>query len=146
MASTTTTELFYCSPKEFYKIVSDYESYPEFLPEVKECSIIEKKGKKKLVEFKVAVIKSFSYRLWMTETKNKKLEWEFESGDLFKTSTGSWELEEDEDGFTLATYSVEGTFKMFIPGAITKTLINVNLPSMMKAYHKRVDEFYHEES
>jgi len=145
MASTTTSELFYCSPEEFFEIVSDYERYPEFLSEVKECTILEKKGKKKLVEFKVSVIKSFTYRLWLTETKNKKIEWELESGDLFKTSAGSWVIEEDEDGFAFVTYSVEGTFKMFVPGAITKTLINVNLPTMMKSYHERVEEFYHEE-
>ena len=33
MASAKTSEKFNCTPEEFFKIVSDYEKYPEFLDE-----------------------------------------------------------------------------------------------------------------
>lgn len=143
MASAKTTELFNCTPEQFFKLISDYESYGDFLGEVKSCTVVQQEGNKKLVEYKVNVVKDFSYRLWMTEVLNKSITWVFESGDLFKVSNGSWHLE-DEAGKTRATYEVEAKFKMFVPGPIAKALVNVNLPNMMSAYHKRVQEVYGE--
>lgn len=141
MAAASTTEIFPCTPDQFFSIVSDYEKYPEFLSEVRECKVIEKKGKSHLVEFKVNVIKNFTYRMWITEEKPKRLSWKLDSGDLFKTSEGSWELK-DVDGKTEAKYSVEATFKVFVPGPVAKALVNVNLPNMMKAYHQVVKKKY----
>jgi coenzyme Q-binding protein COQ10 len=141
MPSASHVETFNCTVPEFYKIVSDYEKYPQFLQEVKECKVLKKDGNKKLVEYKVSVIKSFSYQLWMTEQEPSLISWNFASGDIFKTSTGSWKLD-DVGGKTRATYSVEATFGMFVPGPVAKTLLSVNLPSMMAAYHKRVKETY----
>jgi len=139
---TTHTEVFNCTVPEFYKIVSDYESYPAFLQDVKGCKVVKTEGNKKLVEYKVSVVKSFTYQLWMTESEPASVVWHFAGGDLFKTSDGSWKLEELPEGKTKATYSVDATFGMFVPGPITKALVSVNLPGMMAAYHKRVKEKY----
>lgn len=140
-SSAETTELFNCTPEEFYQIVSDYENYPEFLSEVKETEIIKEEDNKKLVEFRVSLIKDFSYRLWITEEKNQGISWVFDSGDIFKISNGHWKLE-DEAGKTRATYWVEAKFNMFVPGPIAKALVSVNLPNMISAYHKRIKEVY----
>lgn len=141
MAAASTVETFPCSTEQFFNIVSDYEKYPEFLSEVKGCKILETKGNKKLVEFQVSVIKTFTYRLWITEEKNKRIAWTLDSGDIFKTSVGSWDLE-DSGGKTKAKYAVDATFKVFVPGPVAKALVNVNLPNMMRAYHDRVKKKY----
>ena len=141
MSQAKTTEVFDCSVQDFYKIVTDYESYPEFLAEVKNCQVIEKREGQKLVEFHINLIKSFSYRLWLTEEPHQKVSWTLDSGDLFKTSDGQWLLE-DEAGKTRATYEVKATFKVFVPGPIAKGLVSVNLPNMMSSYQKRVKEIY----
>ena len=141
MPAASHIEVFNCTPNEFYKIVSDYEKYPQFLQEVKSAKVLKTDGSKKLVEYNVSVIKTFSYKLWMTETEPSLISWVFDSGDIFKTSFGSWKLEE-AGGKTKATYSVDATFGMFVPGPIAKTLLSVNLPAMMQAYHKRVKETY----
>ena len=70
MAKAEITEYFDCSPEDFFKIVSDYESYPDFLPEVKTVKVLKEEGRRKLVEFSVSLIKSFSYRLWMKEEES----------------------------------------------------------------------------
>ncbi|NCN39751.1 polyketide cyclase [bacterium] len=142
MAAASTTEIFDCTPEQFFKLISDYESYPDFLAEVSECKVLEDNGNEKIAEFKVSVIKTFSYKLKITEIPNKKVEWTLHSGDIFKTSVGSWVLEEAPGGKTKAYYSVEATFKVFVPGPIAKALVNVNLPNMMNSYKKRVREFY----
>src|SRR3954463_9768623 len=106
MAAASTTETFPCTPEQFFAIVSDYEKYPEFLSEVKQCKVLKTDGNKKLVEFQVSVIKTFSYRLWLTEDGPKRLSWNLDSGDLFKTSVGSWDLS-DVGGKTQAKYAVD---------------------------------------
>jgi ribosome-associated toxin RatA of RatAB toxin-antitoxin module len=126
---------------EFYRIVSDYEKYPEFLSEVKSCKVLKSEGSKKLVEYKVSVIKTFTYQLWMTEKEPDSITWTFAGGDVFKTSDGSWKLT-DQAGKCHAIYAVEATFGLFVPGPIAKTLLSVNLPSMMSSYHKRVKDLY----
>jgi len=135
------TEIFNCTVPEFYQLVSDYEKYPEFLAEVKSCKLLKSEDAKKLVEFKVSVIKNFTYQMWITENAPNLVSWSFAGGDIFKTSEGSWKLEAAE-GKTKATYTVDATFGIFVPGPIAKTLLNVNLPTMMSAYHKRVKEKY----
>ena len=74
MASAQATEVFNCSVDEFYKIISDYEKYPEFLPEVKNMRITEDQGARKKVEYTVNVIKNFKYSLWMSEKAPEKIE------------------------------------------------------------------------
>lgn len=141
MPSASHTEVFSCSVPELYKIITDYEKYPEFLSEVKSCKVIKQDGNKKMVEYHVSVIKSFKYTMSMNETEPNSVTWEFVSGEIFKTSSGSWKLVE-EAGKTKATYSVEATFSLFLPGPIAKTLLSVNLPNMMSAYHKRIKQIY----
>lgn len=141
MPSASHVETFNCSVPEFYKLVTDYEKYPQFLNEVKDIKVLKTDGAKKLVEYKVSVIKTFSYQMWMNEQPPNLVTWTFASGDIFKTSSGSWKLE-DVGGKTKATYSVEATFGLFVPGPVANTLLKVNLPAMMAAYHKRVKEVY----
>jgi coenzyme Q-binding protein COQ10 len=141
MPGTSHTEIFNCSCEEFFKIASDYERYPEFLSEVKSCRVLKAENNKKQVEYKVAVIKTFTYVLSMQENYPESITWQFVSGDIFKTQSGSWTLV-DEAGRTRATYAVDATFSMFVPGPIAKTLLTVNLPTMMGAYHQRVKELY----
>ena len=141
MAKASTTEVFNCSVDQFYKIISDYAKYHEFLAEVKKCTVLKTEGNRKLVEYQVQVIKAFKYQLWMTENAPTAINWEFASGDVFKTSVGSWKLD-DEAGKTRATYTVEATFSMFVPGPLANALVSVNLPNMISSYHKRVKQLY----
>ena len=142
MAQASTTEVFNCTPDEFYAIISDYEKYHEFLTEIKSCKVLKSESSKKLVEYSVSVVKSFKYQLWMTEKAPHEISWEFAGGDVFKTSVGSWKLSAEGTGKTKAVYSVEATFSMFVPGPIANALVSVNLPNMMAAYHKRVKKMY----
>lgn len=143
MAGAQHTEVFNCTPDEFYQLVTDYEKYPQFLSEVKECKVLKSEANSKVVEYKVSVIKAITYQLRTQETQAQKVSWEFVAGDVFKSMSGSWTLAAEAGGAkTKATYQVEGDFKIFVPGPVAKTLLNVNLPAMMAAYHKRIKEVY----
>lgn len=140
-SSAEATDVFNCTPDEFFRIVSDYEKYPEFLTEVTSAHVLETQGNKKLVEYQVSLIKTFTYILWTTENGPHEIRWDLASGDVFKTCSGFWKME-DEAGRTRATYHVEASFGMFVPKAITKPLLSMNLPNMMSAYKRRVSELY----
>lgn len=141
MASATHTEVFNCKPEQFYSIVTDYEKYHEFLQEVKQCKILKVENGKKLVEYNVSVVKTFKYNMLTTE-KPGLVSWEFVGGDIFKTSSGHWKIEAEGANKTKATYHVEATFGLLVPGPITKALVSVNLPNMMASYHKRVSQLF----
>ncbi len=141
MPGANHTEIFACSVEQLYDVIADYERYPEFLSEVKECKILKTEGDKKIVEYHISLIKTFKYSLAMKEQRPNLITWEFVGGEIFKSSSGSWKLQE-EAGRTRANYTVEAVFSMFIPGPIAKTLLTVNLPTMMSAYHKRIKELY----
>ena len=141
MAEVTKTATFDCSVEDFYKVVADYAQYPEFLTEVKTCRVVKTQGNRKKVEFGVNIIKTFTYSLWMVESPYEEIRWEFGGGDMFKSNTGYWRFEEDA-GKCRAVYHLDCTLRLFMPGPIEKTLVQVNLPSMISSYHKRVSQLY----
>ncbi len=145
MAKASVTETFKCTPEELFKIVTDYHRYPEFLTEVKKCDVVKSEGNKKLVEYQVAMIKTVNYKLQMhenyVENGTSTVNWEFVSGDVFKSLKGSWKIEAEGSGCR-ATYDIEASFGMFVPGPIANTLVNVSMPNMISSYHKRIKQIY----
>lgn len=141
MADVKHTEIFNCSPEQFFDLLIDYEKYPEFLNEVTDCKVLSDEGETKKVEFKVSVIKSIRYVNEQREIRPSEVSWSFIEGDLFKSMHGHWKLSE-EGGKTKAEYFVDAQFGRFVPKMMTKTVLSVNLPAMMKAYHNRVKTLY----
>jgi coenzyme Q-binding protein COQ10 len=139
MGKATTSATFDAPIERAFKVISDYGSYPQFMSDVKRVSVIESSPEKKLVEFELQIIKSIRYQLWMTEVANTEVAWRFHSGEMFKENTGSWKLKDLGGGKTQAEYSIDAKFGMFVPGMIEKKLIEVNLPTMMKAFKARIE-------
>lgn len=141
MASAHAEEVFNCSVEEFFKIVSDYEKYSEFLTEVKSVKVYKNAGNTKEMEYHVSLIKTFKYKLKVTEVPNKSVKFEFIGGDVFKTMGGSWSLT-DQGGKCAVVYNVEATFGMLVPDSMAKPLVSANLPMMMTNFKKRIKEVY----
>ncbi len=145
MTEITTSEVFNCSVEEFYKILSDYESYPEFVNEISKCVILQTEGNKRLVEYEIKIVKSFTYRLWMIEEEPNKILWEVQDNNIFKLNSGFWQLE-PQDGKCKATYHLEYKLKIFVPNVIEQTLAEVNLPNVMSSCHQRVNDLYEQKN
>ncbi len=141
MASANTKEVFNCTVGEFFKLVSDYEKYPEFLTEVKSVKIYKNEGNVKEMEYHVSLIKTFKYKLRINEVPNESVNFEFIGGDVFKTMKGSWKLA-DQGGKCAIEYNVEATFGMFVPESMAKPLVTANLPMMISNFKKRIKEVY----
>lgn len=137
MASAQRVEIFDVSADKIYKVLTDYESYPDFMDGVKSVNLISRDGASAKVEYNINIIKKFSYILTSEEIENEKVSWSFESGDLFSSNDGSWSLKDNGDGTTEVTYKVDIDFKVKVPGMISKKLVSSNLPSMMKSVLKK---------
>lgn len=141
MAAARTQEVFNCTAEEFFKIVTDYEKYPEFLTEVKSVKIYKNVGNTKEMEYHVSLIKTFKYKLKVTEVPNKSVKFEFIGGEVFKTMSGSWSLSEQQ-GKCAVEYNVEAGFGLLVPESLAKPLVSANLPMMMANFKKRIKEIY----
>ena len=137
MANAERVEIFDAPIENVFQVISNYESYPEFMDGVKSVKIISKKGESTTAEYNIDIIKKFTYVLELTEKKNEALTWTFVSGDIFKKNNGGWYLKDLGNGKTEVTYKVDVDFKMMVPGMISKKLIASNLPSMMKQVNLR---------
>jgi coenzyme Q-binding protein COQ10 len=138
MPGTSTSILIDAPAKVVYDVISDFESYPEFLPDVKKVEV-DKKGKRLTATFEVSVIKKIRYTLEFATVPSKKISWTFVKGDVFKDNRGGWEFEEVKKGQTKATYQIEVDFGLLVPSLITNKLVGHNLPQMMKRFKERAE-------
>lgn len=142
MATAKTTEVFNCTPEEFFAIVSDFEKYPEFLPEVKSVKITKNEGSIKEMEYSVSLVKTFKYKLKANEAAPTSVDFHFVSGDVFKTMKGSWRIKPEGQDQCHVDYSVEATFGMLVPNSMADAMVSVNLPLMINNFKKRVKKLY----
>lgn len=127
------------TPKQCYKVITDYEKYPEFISDLKDLDVKNKKGNTCEITYHISVIKDIQYTLKMKGVPDSRVEWEFVKGDFMKDNHGYWELEEVKKGVTRAVYNIDIKFGMLVPGAVTKALVGKNLPSMLAAFKKRIE-------
>lgn len=142
MASAKKVEIFDFPIEQIYAVISDFSKYPEFLPEVKAAKVLKSTGKKRTVQLSVSMMKDFTYTIIASLDEPNGLSWVFESGDVFKSNTGSWKLKAISPTQTQVTYEVSADFKLFVPGPIAKKLIAVSLPKMLETYKARVAEVH----
>lgn len=139
MSKTSTSVEIKAPLQKVFDVVSDFESYPEFLSGSKKVKILKKSGKKMQVEFQMDVIKTISYTLDIELKSPHEVSWTLVKGDFMKSNTGSWKLSEKKKGITHAVYEIEIGFGMLVPKSVASMLVEKNLPGMMKEFKERVE-------
>lgn len=135
MPKAERVEEFDLSAEKFFDVITDYESYPDFVDGVSSIKVLSKTESSARVEYSLNLIKKFTYVLKMEQKRPNKLAWSFESGDIFKSNVGSWEIESLAKNKIRVTYKIEVDIKGFVPGMIVDKLVSHNLPAMMKSYY-----------
>ncbi len=129
-------------PKEkFFEVITDFEKYPEFIPEMKSAQVVEHKDNEYIVDFTVTLIKKIDYRLKLIAHPYTKLEWNLVKG-FFKKNYGYWEIEELGPEQIKATYYVELEMGMLVPKKILNELAQIGLPRMLKNFKERAESLY----
>jgi len=142
MARADRTEVYDVSAEKFYKAITDYKSYTQFVDGVKSVAVEKESAKGAVAKFTLSIIKEISYTIDLKHVPNKEVSWSLVSGDMMKTNNGKWTLKDLGNGKTEVNYNLEVELKGFLPGLgmIEKTLVNTNLPMTMKAFAKRAQE------
>jgi ribosome-associated toxin RatA of RatAB toxin-antitoxin module len=142
-ASASTIESF-VEPDEFREVVLDFESYPEFLPEVTDIEVLERGDEEAVVRFEVDVsfggfnVKTdYTLRYTIGATK---ISWTLESSRDLSKNEGYWELEETDDGETLAHYQAVVATNLPIPEEIQLLFAEQTFPKLMERFRDRVED------
>ncbi len=97
-------------PDRIWDVITDYDAYPEWVPEMEETRVINQTDRHvdvafRLVIFAAVVSKSVDYTLRIIENPKRSTRWFLLDGD-FAAARGSWQLLPlDEGTSTLAFYS-----------------------------------------
>jgi ribosome-associated toxin RatA of RatAB toxin-antitoxin module len=144
MAKVTKQVVVNTPLERFYDLVVDYERYPEFVPGIHGCRILND-GPEKHVEYQLDLgIKRIKYVLRMEERRPTHVSWSLVSGEMMKVSNGAWELSA-QDGRTQALYTVEIQVSRppLVPQAIvdrvSDELTRIQLPKTLDAFKTRAE-------
>jgi len=139
MAGATRSIVIAAPAEQVFDVITDYDRYAEFLPEVKQVQSSGRKGNEVDVGYGIDLIKRIHYTLHMVEDRPRSVRWTFVKGEVMKDNRGSWTLESLPDGKTRATYTIEVGVGPLVPRSVVNALVDQSLPKMLEAFKKRVE-------
>ena len=139
MAHATQSIEMSCSPQQLLSVITDFGSYPQFLPEIVETRIVSEADGVWEVAFALKIVRKLDYTLRLVQPDPMRVEWSLVEG-VFRVNSGSWSLESLDDGTrTRATYEVETQVGMYVPRALMNTLVSRSLPDMLTRFKTRAE-------
>ena len=131
------------TPEQLFDVISDYEKYPQFLPEVKSASVAPGAGGSIEVTYKIDIkAKVISYTLKHTAERPHKLAWTMTKGEMMKGNDGTWTLKPNAAGGTDATYSIDLRLSALVPSFIEKALAEQQLPTLLANFKNRAETLH----
>ena len=121
-------------PDRVYALITNFESYPGFVPNQSGATVLSQEQDQWRVRFELKVARTLSYVLDLKGVPNKSLRWTLVEGDMMRTNEGGWRLEALEGGRTRATYEFEVALKGFVPRSVSRLLMERTLPANMQAF------------
>jgi coenzyme Q-binding protein COQ10 len=146
MPGASRSIVFNAPMEKVFKVISDYEAYPKFVPKAKSGKVLKREGNLVTVAYELGLgVKDIKYTLKMKEEAPNKVSWTFVEGDFMKKNDGSWVLEPAGEGKVKGTYTVElevGNIPMLLKAVVNpvmSALVDSDLPNMLNAFKKRVE-------
>ena len=123
-----------------YKVITDYEKYSEFLPEVSKVEIVSRTGNVVRAKYTVKLIKTITYVIDLTEIENSSVKWTLVESSIMKSNVGGWTIRDLGDGRCEATYGLDVALKgVFVPASIRTKMTEGTLPSTLEAFKRRAE-------
>jgi len=129
-------------PEKLFDVITDYEKYPEFLPEVKKVKVQGGQGSIKEVTYEVDIkAKVITYTLKHNAERPSKLSWTMIKGEMMKGNDGAWTLKPGaQPGTTDATYTIDLKLSSLVPAFIEKALAEQSLPGLLANFKARAEK------
>lgn len=125
--------------EKVFAVVTDYDRYGEFIPEVRRITTSNRRGNEIDVHYEIEIVKRIRYSIRMKEEKPTRLSWTFIEGEIMKDNKGSWVLSPAGEGKTNVTYNVELALGLLVPKKIVNMLTDQGLPKMLEGFKKHVE-------
>ena len=125
-----------------FDVAVDYESYPEWLRDVKEAKILESddEGRGLRVEYRAAALgKSIRYVLaYDYAGAPHEFSWQFVEGDMLRRLDGTYRFEPDGDS-TRVHYDLAVELAVPLPGLLKRRAAGLIMGSALKELKKQVE-------
>jgi coenzyme Q-binding protein COQ10 len=122
-----------------FGVITDYERYPEFLPEMKEVRVLSRNDGVAVVRFELELIMRVSYTLRLEELPPNTVRWTLEDAKMLAENNGTWRLTADGDK-TQAVYALEIKLRGLIPKSVSTRLLGTTLPQTLERFKARAEE------
>lgn len=131
--------------QEVWWIITDFDSFGEFLPQVVYYKPLVWQGNRLLVDCKVKVLfLKFDYRLsYIIDEENYTTYWFYVSGPIHD-SQGYWRVEPYDDTRVIVTYTTTLDVGRAMPGFIEKILAKSTFPDIFNSLRQRVSQLRQE--
>ncbi|MEZ4467163.1 MAG: SRPBCC family protein, partial [bacterium] len=94
MAEATHSVVIDAPPEAVYRLVTDFESYPSFVPNQVGARILSSGSADAWqVEFELSVARKLRYTLDLTGVPGRSVRWTLVAGDMMEQNVGGWTLE-----------------------------------------------------
>jgi ribosome-associated toxin RatA of RatAB toxin-antitoxin module len=126
-----------------FDVAVDFESYPEWLRDVKEAKILEvdDEGRGLRVEFRAAALgKSIRYVLeYDYSAAPDAFSWQFAEGDMLRRLDGTYRFEAESPTVTRVHYDLAVELAMPLPGLVKRRAAGLIMGSALKELKKQVE-------
>ena len=126
-----------------WDVAVDFESYPEWVRDVKEAKILERdeEGRGKRVEFRAAALgKSVRYVLEYDYTEAPAaLSWKFVEGEMLRRLDGTYRFEPEGPDSTRVHYDLAVDLAVPLPGLLKRRAAGLIMGSALKELKKQVE-------
>lgn len=139
MAQAEYCETLNVNREKLYSVITNYQSYPEFVEGCKEVQVKRDPNGALYVTYHVSIMsQDIRYTLEHHEnTESGEFEWKLVESNFFKKNVGKWELRSIEPNKTEVRYSIEVEFKIPVPNFVLNRIVKGSLPSMVKSFANR---------
>ena len=128
-------------PTVCFDQITDYETFPEWQAAVKEVDVLSRDGDGRGLEVRFDIdarVRSVSYTLRYSYERPHLVTWEYVDGDV-KAVDGEFVFEDQRDGTTLATYSLDIDPGVWLPGRVKKMLTEQVMKRSVEDLKRRVE-------
>lgn len=130
------------SPETVMEIITDFESYPEWVDNMKDVEVrdTDEQGRATAVWYHVdARVMDVEYVLGYEYHGDDRLTWSLQEGDQIRQLDGEYQLEEEGEGSTRVRYSLEVDVAFPVPGFMKKRATKVIMETGLGELKRRAE-------